>query len=263
MLMIVGRRGSGKTLLATKVLQGRMRAGERCYANYPVTLYRKVRYGFLWTRTRYLPVARAGVIASLIQTLDLRNCTICIDEANLWASTREWQKIPSSVLGSWMQSRKGGASFIFTTQHETRVDKVIQQLTDWILVCDRVPFLPRWVPLFRYHRTYLEELNEVRRGTVYRGHTWWCRDSVMVGYATSERVNAEMLDELRAYSKALKAGLDPDEIGVGIPPRQEPQLWNGTEWVDWLPEGGSEDEQLTSENVGSGDGYGPGLSGAA
>jgi len=249
MLMIVGRRGSGKTLLATKILQGRMAQGERCYANYPVVLYRKEYHGFLWLHVRYVPICRAGIISSLIQTLDLRNCTICIDEANLWASTREWQKIPSSVLGSWMQSRKGGASFIFTTQHETRVDKVIQQLTDWILVCDRFPLLPKWMPVFRYHRTYLEELVEVRRGTVYRGHAWWCKDSVMMCYETHERVNAEMLDELRAYSKALKAGLDPDEIGVGIPPRIEPERYDSKTqtWIPW-EEGETVDSDMGGSN---------------
>lgn len=234
LLMIVGRRGSGKTLLATDILQRRMRRGENVYANYPVTLYEVERYGFLGLRKRFIPVARAGVIASLIQTLDLRNCTVCIDEANLWASTREWQKIPSSVLSSWQQSRKGGVSFIFTTQHESRVDKVIQQLADWVIICDRVPGIPKWVPLFRYQRTYLEEIGEVRRGTIYNGSAWWARDHVLAGYSTTERINAEMLDELRDYSRALKAGLDPDEIGVGIPPRVEPLWWDHErgEWVE-------------------------------
>jgi ATP-dependent protease Clp ATPase subunit len=37
MLLLVGRRGAGKTLLASKIAYGRMRDGEPVYANYPVS----------------------------------------------------------------------------------------------------------------------------------------------------------------------------------------------------------------------------------
>lgn len=219
MLMIVGRRGKGKTAIATKIAQGRMLAGERVYANYDIEVPGRG--------------LRAGRIFSLLDCLDLLNCTIVIDEANLWTNAREWSKIPSSVLSSWQQSRKRGVSFIFTTQHEERCDKVIRELADYLLLCERMAFVPKWVPLFRVQRTYLEEIDEVRRGAVSRPEYYWLGDRVLGGYDTREDVDNEQLDSLNEYVKALKAGKDPDALSVALPARVEPAYFDDVlqEWA--------------------------------
>lgn len=217
MYLLVGRRGSGKTLLAAEIGLARMRRGERVYANFTLVD---------WERG-----LRAGRIHSLMDCLDLQDCTVIIDEANLWTSSRQWAKIPPAVLSSWQQSRKRGLSFVFTSQHEERVDRVIRELCDWVLVCERVGLLPKWLPLFRVQWTYLEEVGEVRRGKVSRPEYRWVSQRVFAGYDTREDVDAEMLDSLHEYQKAITAGKDPDELGLTLPPRSEPAKWSSGQWV--------------------------------
>lgn len=223
MYLIVGRRGSGKTLFATEVAVRRMRRGEKVYANYPIL-------------DRYSGM-RAGQIHSLMDCLELRDCTVVIDEANLWTSSREWSKIPPSVLSAWQQSRKNGVCFIFTAQHEERVDKVIRELCDWILLCERVPLVPKWVPLFRVQWTFLESISEVRRGVVSTADYRWVKQWVFEAYDTTAKVDAEMLDKLAKYRDAIQKGKDPDELGIELPPRIEPARWDDASFrflpVDW------------------------------
>lgn len=190
MLLIVGRRGAGKTALATKIAVNRMRQGERVYANYAIH-----------DRGRH-----AGRVFSLLQCMDLGDCTIVIDEANMWCNSRSWAMIPDGVIAEWQESRKSGVSFIFTSQHESRVDVIIRELVDWVLCCERVPLVPKWVPFFRYHRTYLEEIEQVRAGTVGRAVSWWMGDDIMRAYATRERIGTFNAQVLREYAAALKAG---------------------------------------------------------
>lgn len=219
MYLIVGRRGSGKTLLAAEIAQARMKRGERVYANFDVELVKRVRGGFV-------PVARAGRIYSLLDALDLGDCSVVIDEANLWVSARQWSKIPASVLSTWQQSRKRGLSFVFTSQHEERVDKIVRELTDWILVCERPGILPKWLPFFRVKWTYLEEIGAVRRGADCGVEYRWVPDRVFAGYDTCEELDPEQLESIHAYLEAVKRGEDPDELGIALPARREPV------WID-------------------------------
>lgn len=219
MYLIVGRRGSGKTLQATEYGLSRMRRGERVYANYGIV-----------DRERGL---RAGRIHTLLDVMDLRDATVIIDEANLWASAREWSKIPPQVIAAWAESRKRGLSFIFTAQHEERVDKIIRELADWILVCERVPLLPRWVPVFRTHWTFLEEVSQVRRGQVSRAEIVWVPHRAFAAYDTREDIDGAMLSNISAYRAAIDAGKDPDKLGLVLPDRVEPSRFVGGEWVEW------------------------------
>jgi len=220
LLLIVGRRGSGKTALATKIAQTRMRQGEKVYANFHIKDPDSGRV--------------AGFIHSLYDLIDLRDCTVVIDEANIWCNAREWSAIPSDVIARWQMSRKEGLNLIFTTQHESRVDVVIRQLADWILVCERTPLIPKWVPLFRYHMTYLEDINEVRRGEVSRPHYWFGKRKILGGYDTTQIVDPEMLKRLREYQKAIKKGINPADIGLELPDRIEPvRVSVSGEVLDW------------------------------
>lgn len=213
MLLIVGRRGKGKSAIAAKIALSRMRAGERVYANFDI-----------WDERRGMV---AGRVYSLLQCLDLRECTVVIDEANQWCNAREWSRIPSQVLSAWQQSRKDKLDFIFTSQHESRVEVVIRELVDFILVCERVPFIPKWVPLFRVQRTFLEEVEQVRAGKVFRAEYYWLKDDELGGYDTDEKIDGTMLEALAEYVKALKEGKSADEILLACPDRREPVFSGG------------------------------------
>jgi SpoVK/Ycf46/Vps4 family AAA+-type ATPase len=227
MLLLVGRRGAGKTLLASKIAYGRMRDGEPVYANYPVS----------WGDAD--AGGSAGRIYSLLDCLDLTGCTIIIDEANMWCDSRSWQSIPTEVRGSWQQSRKSGVSFIFTAQHESRVDTVIRELVDFLLVCERVPLVPRWFPLFRYHRTWIEEVTEIRSGKTSRALLWYAGRRILGSYDTRALVDPLALARLRDYQKAVKAAKKPEEVRMETAAVIAPLRWSagvvesydGTAWV--------------------------------
>lgn len=218
MLMFVGRRGKGKTAIAVKVSLGRMDHGEKVYANLEIRDRENGR--------------RGGRVFSLLQCLDLEDCTVVIDEANMWTNSRMWQKVPPQILEAWQESRKSAVSFIFTTQHEQRVDLVIRELADFVMICERPAWLPRWVPFFRVMRTHLEDVNEVRRGGIAPAEYYWLKDRVFASYSTRERLGGQQLEAMRAFQDAIKKGQDPDELGLAVPPRREPTIrWRGW-WVE-------------------------------
>jgi len=225
MLLILGRRGKGKTLYASYLGLKRMRAGERVYCNYGLVDHRNGK--------------RAGRIYTLLDTLDLNDCTVIIDEANAFAPSREWQSIPPQVISEWQESRKSRVDFIFTAQHETRVDVIIRELVDYLLRMERIPLLPKWWPLFRIQQTYLEELTDVRNGKVYRGSIERIPHDAFAAYDTRERIanDSGMIKALRDYKAAVKDGQDPYEarLTLGLPERREPMtrgddgLWYQTD----------------------------------
>lgn len=64
-----------------------------------------------------------------------RGITVAIDELNLWAPSREWQKLGVGVLNRWAYVRKDGLEVYATAQHESRVDIVMRQVTNEIWTC--------------------------------------------------------------------------------------------------------------------------------
>jgi len=224
MLLIVGRRGKGKTLLATKIARDRMLRGERVYANYGIC--------------DQVNGVRAGRIWSMLDTLDLHDCTVVIDEANQFANAREFQAIPAQVISEWQESRKSRVDFIFTAQHETRVDVIIRELVDHVLIMERIPLIPKWWPLFRVQQTYLEEITDVRSGKVSRASIEIMRHPVFAAYDTRERIanDPKIMKALREYKLAVKGGMDPFEArqALGLPDRVEPsRRLDSGDWVSW------------------------------
>lgn len=220
MYCFVGRRGQGKTLLLTEMLINRMRQGERVYCNFGLTDWR---CGL-----------KAGYLGSLYDILDLEDATVAIDEANLWVSARDWQKIPAEVLSRWAQSRHHGLSLCFTSQHEDRLDKQLLQLIDWLVVCERLPFVPRRFPVFRTHFTFLEEIAEIRRGKLSKASLHWIAPDVFSAYDTHEVIEAGMLERMKSIRKAVQAGVEPE-----IPfTRIEPMVYD-REFKMWVPHPGT------------------------
>lgn len=203
MLLFVGRRGSGKSLAATDLIIRRLKAGEAVYANYPVEW---------WERGELR--ARAGYVGSLLDCIGLEDATVVIDEASTWCSSREWQSLPPQVVSDWQQSRKRSIQWVFTAQHEARVDVTVRELADWVVICRRGIFVPRWVPFFSLTQTYLEDINEARRHEGGRRYWRWYPHRVFDAYSTSYEVPRMDAVRLKEYRQRLKEG-KPVEDFIG------------------------------------------------
>jgi len=120
---VVGLPGSGKTYILTMRAFRAMAKGIHVFANYHL---KGALYFDSW--------------ADLISlTEDLRRerfkSLICIDEVNLWAPSRFWQKIPEGVLYLWAQTRKRKIDVLWSSQSEKRVDTVIREVTNYVWYC--------------------------------------------------------------------------------------------------------------------------------
>lgn len=110
----VGRPGSGKTYTLTERALRERDKGKEVFANYPID--------GCWTFTPD-------------QLLDLPPGLIVIDEAHLWFPARMSLKLPPSWLAMLSQTRKNGWDLLWSAQHETRVDRVMRDVSSWIWVC--------------------------------------------------------------------------------------------------------------------------------
>jgi len=207
-LMVVGYRGGGKTAYGCGLALKRMKAGRKVYANF---------------RISDPEIGTAGGVFSLVQTLDLADCTVIIDEAQAWASARQWASIPPEVLASWAQSRKRGVEWVFLTQHESRVELVIRQLVEAVVVIERVPWLPRWVPVRWVSWSVLDDLAAVRSGRI-APELVVLRDQWLAAYSTWQEVGVADPKAVKEYMKAIRDGADPDTLTLAVPDRLEPVL---------------------------------------
>lgn len=201
MLMFVGRRGKGKSIAVTEIVLRRLRHHEKVYTNFPVA----------WVKGGQV-VAQAGYVGSLFDCLDLRDCTIVVDEAPAWASVREWQLLPSKVITDWMQSRKRHVQWVFTGTHEARVDVIIRELVDWVILCSRVWWAPRWVPIFALCQTYYEDINEARRHKGGRRYWRWYKQECFDSYATDFEVAGMDVQKVKEFRQRIKDGAPVDDF---------------------------------------------------
>jgi len=119
---------------------------------------------------------------------------ILIDELNLWAPSRRWQSLEDDLLYKWSHNRKHGLDIWWTAQHESRVDKVVREVTEFYYVCRR--FGPARRPFFFVRRRFIPALitddREARddkepRGMIGKELSWF-RRSVAESFDTYEDV---------------------------------------------------------------------------
>lgn len=210
MLLLVGRRGAGKSIAATELIVKRLLQHELVYANYPVEVWRK---GVLF--------ARAGYIGSLLDCVAITGkqddgtkepVTIVVDEAPGWCSSRDWQLLPPGVASDWQQSRKRMVQWVFGATHESRVDVMIRELVDWVLIMRRSVLVPRWLPLFSVTQTYFEDITEARRHQGGRRYWRWYPQIVFDAYATDYEVPAMDSARLKEYRQRLKDGVSVEDF---------------------------------------------------
>jgi hypothetical protein len=178
----IGRPGSGKTYHMTRDVLKEADRGNRCFTNWDVA------HENVWRFRED-------------QLLDLPPGKIYIDEAHLWFSARQALNLPPSWLAMLSQTRKAGWDLTWCAQHETRVDRVLRDVTSWMYLCsawgkvDGHPFafqLQQWEP------------ENFRRKSLREGNQWFMFEQrVADAYDTFERltVAAHAQKDSDAYAK--------------------------------------------------------------
>lgn len=84
----------------------------------------------------YLSAEEPSALATVSQGL------ILLDEAQIIADARYWQKVPGDVLSAWAQLRKNGLDLLYTTQTFESVDARLRGLTAEVIRCKKFgPFV--------------------------------------------------------------------------------------------------------------------------
>lgn len=134
---LIGRPGSGKSYELTRRALAAANRDRLVFANYAI----KHPNIFYFTPD---------------QLLDLPPGLVVIDEAHLWFPARMALKLPMSWLSGMSQTRKKGWDLLWAAQHETRIDRAIRDVTEWMHLCSAWFSYDDHPVLFAY-RTYEPE----------------------------------------------------------------------------------------------------------
>lgn len=199
----IGRPGSGKTMTLTERAIRAAARGRPVFTNYAVAAPNCFQFG-------------PGDL------LDLPPGLIVIDEAHLWFPARGAMQLPMSWLAELSQTRKNGWDLIWAAQHETRVDRVVRDVTCWMYLTKAWFPTPVGRPRFFTVQCWEPELfrapGKVQSKTVHR-FSWKVANS----YDTMGKI--EQADHTRkkddAYAKPAKlevsapaAGASPQTVPV-------------------------------------------------
>lgn len=123
----------------------------------------------------------------MCRVYDCRGCsrgiTVLIDELNLWAPSRLWQDLGLGVLNRWAYARKDGLEVHWSSQHESRVDKVAREVTDHIYtntsfggIIGRVRFQVfqrrKWVPALMTDKNRVVSAEGAKGSGAVGGFEW-------------------------------------------------------------------------------------------
>lgn len=140
---LIGRPGSGKTYELTRRALRAADQDRLVFSNYPINH----------------PNAYLFEPADLFE---LPRGLVVIDEAHLWFPARMALKLPMSWLTGISQTRKKGWDLLWSAQHETRVDRVVRDITNWMHLASAW-FTHNNHPVFFTYKTWEPELFR-RRG---------------------------------------------------------------------------------------------------
>ena len=134
---LIGRPGSGKSYEATRRILHAADRDRLVFTNFAVS-HPNVYY--------FEPD----------QLMDLPPGLVVIDEAHLWFPARMSLKLPMSWLSGMSQTRKKGWDLLWVAQHESRIDRAIRDVTDWMHLC-KCWFTHNDHPVLFTHRTWEPE----------------------------------------------------------------------------------------------------------
>lgn len=112
----IGRPGSGKSYTITERVLREADRGRPVFANYAIA------HPNVW-------------LFGPEDLLHLPPGLVVIDEAHLWFPARMSLRLPASWLAGMSQTRKKGWDMLWASQHESRVDRVIRDVSSWLWLC--------------------------------------------------------------------------------------------------------------------------------
>lgn len=124
---IVGLPGHGKTLEAVRRAVVEHGDGDtHVYANIPLNLEHS---------SVVMPVELASVRAGGCEC-GCSRVFVLLDEVHLWLPSRRSLQLPTSWLALFSQTRKLGWELWWTAQHETRVDRMLRDVTSFMYLAN-------------------------------------------------------------------------------------------------------------------------------
>lgn len=189
----VGRPGSGKTYtLVDRALKERAK-GRDVFANFAID--------GCWT---FAPD----------QLLDLPPGVIIIDEAHLWFPSRMSLKLPPSWLALMSQTRKRGWDLLWSAQHETRVDRVVRDVSSWIWVCSAWGQMDGHPVVFRAECYEPETLRDPKKKAFSTTRLFSAK--IAAAYDTFERITVAEHAESDQDVYATKSGRRSSSVLDGV-----------------------------------------------
>lgn len=124
---IVGKPGHGKTLEAVRRAKKAHDTGRvHVYANIPLNLERST-----LIEPEQLSQVRGGICPCKCE-----GAFVLLDEVHLWLPARRSLQLPTSWLALFSQTRKLGWDLWWTAQHETRVDRMLRDVTSFMYLAN-------------------------------------------------------------------------------------------------------------------------------
>ena len=130
--LYLGGRGSGKTLSMSVQALLDMLNGKQCWANYPIRFKYRSSDGVVTEFSSH----KLEIEDLITFKPDIRDGVICLDELNLWASSRGSMSVVNRLLNSWIQLiRKRKLDIYIACQLLNTLDRIFRDQCDVVIEC--------------------------------------------------------------------------------------------------------------------------------
>jgi len=166
---IIGKPGSGKTYIATKFILDAMRQGRNVFSNFPVVSVDgkyvskvwKPEYMTLEERFSYTDPRTGRTVTEVYIGKNLTRAVIVVDEAlrDFWS--RDFAGFTKDDALWFSTCAQHEISFYYITQHENRIDTIINDCANLFIVVEKLELPVLNVPLY-FDLTYWNDETEMK-----------------------------------------------------------------------------------------------------
>lgn len=198
---IVGLPGHGKSLEGVREAVLAHNAGDcHVYANIPLNLERS---------TVVTPLTLASIRPGMCPC-KCRRVFVFLDEVHLWLPARRSLQLPVSWLALFSQTRKMGWELWWTAQHETRVDRMLRDVTAFMILANSWRWPVEFYVYEKWPADYFRNPRKRQSKDVRRRSR-----AASAAYDTLGSVTgADHLKDVRDPYAALSG---PGSVGVNVP----------------------------------------------